>query len=172
MTLSSRRVTTAAFSFLILSLAVTMVGAKGNGRHDSHHRNSLERDANWAFGDPIPNLDARSLAAFEIGAEEFISVEDIEGGLGPIFNDTSCVACHSGGATGGASDETVTRFGRLINGHFAGYETMGGSLLQAKSMDPAVAEIVPSDATIIIQRVATPVFGAGLIDTIDELPGS
>jgi len=177
MTLSFTRVGAVASSVFALSLVVSLVGAQDRDRNHSHndrqrgdnqHRQSPERNATWAFGDPIPNLDATSLEAFRIGAEEFVSVEDIEGGLGPIFNDSSCVACHSNGATGGASDEKVTQFGRLVNGEFDGLEALGGSLLQAKSIDPAVAEIVPPEATIVAQRVATPVFGAGLIEAIDD----
>lgn len=87
-----------------------MAGAKDNSRNDSRnghqrgdsqHRQSPERHANWAFGDPI-------------------------------FNDSSCVACHSNGAIGGTSDETVTQFGRLVDGQFDGLEALGGSLLQVR----------------------------------------
>lgn len=138
----------------------------GESKRDRNRRRS--KQVPWSFGDPIIGLDAESLAAFEEGAAEFVSVEDIEGGLGPIFNDTSCGACHTAGAIGGASDEKVTRFGRLIDGVFDGYESAGGSLLQAMAIDPGVAEVVPDDATVIAQRVATPLFGAGLIDAIDD----
>ena len=134
-------------------------------------RNHDKRDtafANWEFGDPLANLDAANLAAFRIGVDEFIAVESVEGGLGPIFNNTSCAACHFDGAIGGASIEKVTRFGRIVGGKFDGFESAGGSLLQAMAIDPAVAEVVPKEATIVVQRVATPIFGAGLIEAIDD----
>lgn len=124
--------------------------------------------ANAQFGDPLPGLDNKSLAAFLEGREEFEAQETAEGGIGPIFNNTSCVACHSAGATGGASDEKVTRFGRLEDGVFDPLESLGGSLLQANAIDPAVQEVVPPQANVIAQRLSTPTFGAGLIEAIPD----
>ena len=120
------------------------------------------------FGDPLPGLAAADLLAFGAGKEEFENVETPDGGLGPIFNNVSCVACHSSRATGGASAITVTRFGRTVNGIFDGYGNAGGSLLQDHAIDPAVAEVVPEDATIIAQRQSTPLFGLGLIEAIPD----
>ena len=88
------------------------------------------------------------------------------GGLGPIFNDSSCVACHSAGGTGGASNQKVTRFGRSVGGVFSPLDHLGGSLLQARAIDPAVQEHVPAEANVVAQRLATPLFGAGLIEAI------
>jgi hypothetical protein len=51
------------------------------------------------FGDPLPGLPADLLAAFMDGRDDFIAPENPEGGLGPIFNRDSCVACHSGKAS-------------------------------------------------------------------------
>ena len=68
------------------------------------------------FGEALPGLGAADLADFAEGRTEFEAVETAAGGLGPIFNGNSCVSCHSAGATGGASQVTVTRFGRRLNG--------------------------------------------------------
>ena len=65
-------------------------------------------------GDPLPGLTAPQLQAFVDGLEEFTNAETPEGGLGPLFNQTSCVACHSAAGPGGSSAVTVTRFGRMI----------------------------------------------------------
>ena len=120
------------------------------------------------FGDPLVGLSADELAAFTGGREEFEAVETVAGGLGPIFNDSSCVACHSAGATGGASDQKVTRFGRSVGGVFSPLDHLGGSLLQARAIDPAVQERVPAEANVVAQRLATPLFGAGLIEAIPD----
>ena len=120
------------------------------------------------FGDPLPGLSASDLAAFTEGRDEFEAVETPEGGLGPIFNGSSCVACHSAGGTGGASKETVTRLGRLVNGKFDPLTHLGGSLLQAKAIDPAALEHVPAEANVVALRLATPLFGAGLIEAIPD----
>jgi CxxC motif-containing protein (DUF1111 family) len=120
------------------------------------------------FGDALPGLSAEQLLAFEDGREEFESVETPEGGLGPIFNHTSCAACHTAGGTGGASAQSVTRFGRLVNGVFDAMEEQGGSLLQSQGIAPRVQEHVPAEATIVAQRITTPLFGAGLIEAISD----
>jgi CxxC motif-containing protein (DUF1111 family) len=118
--------------------------------------------------DPLPGLTADLLTAFSDGLEEFTNVEDAEGGLGPIFNQSSCVACHLQGGTGGASTITVTRFGRVNQGVFDPLESLGGSLLQALSIDPAAREFVPREANIVSRRQTTPLFGLGLVEAIPE----
>src|SRR5262245_55974721 len=52
------------------------------------------------FGGSLPGLTAEQLARFDAGRDAFEEVETAADGLGPVFNDTSCVACHDGGATG------------------------------------------------------------------------
>ena len=64
------------------------------------------------FGDPLRGLTEDQLAAFDGGLEDFQEVETPESGLGPIFNNVSCVACHSAPAVGGSSAILETRFGR------------------------------------------------------------
>lgn len=82
-------------------------------------------------GDPLPGLTAPQLQAFVDGLAEFTNAETPEGGLGPLFNQTSCVACHSDAGTGGSSAVTVTRFGRMLpDGRFDPLDRLGGSLLQ------------------------------------------
>ena len=64
-------------------------------------------------GDPLPNLRASEIARFEAGKATFEEIETPADGLGPVFNDVSCGSCHTQGGLGGASERTVTRFGRL-----------------------------------------------------------
>ncbi len=118
------------------------------------------------FGDPLPGLNSTLLGLFIDGKEDFEKVEDIAGGLGPIFNESSCVACHSAPVTGGGSARNVTRFGRAIHGNFDPLDAQGGSLLQDNAISPDAQEVVPNDANIIIHRNSPPVFGLGLIDAI------
>jgi CxxC motif-containing protein (DUF1111 family) len=120
------------------------------------------------YGEPLADLDADSRSAFEEGQEEFSAVETPDGGLGPIFNDSSCAACHTAGGIGGASETTVTRFGRLVDGKFDDLAALGGSLLQAKAIDPETLETVPAQASIVVKRITTPLFGAGLIEAIAD----
>ena len=120
------------------------------------------------FGDPLPGLTTDQLAAFATGLEAFQEVDTPESGLGPIFNNVSCVACHSLPAIGGSSAILETRFGRLVNGHFDPLTQLGGSLLQQSAIDPSCQEIVPPEANVIAQRQTTPLFGLGLIEAIPD----
>jgi len=120
------------------------------------------------FGDPLPGLTVEQTNLFLDGKDDFEHVEDVAGGLGPIFNRDSCVACHSSPATGGASSINVTRFGMTVNGKFDSLDSLGGSLLQENAITPEAQEFVPSIANVVIQRNSTPLFGLGLIDAISD----
>ncbi|MGB0134261.1 di-heme oxidoredictase family protein [Dokdonella sp.] len=119
-------------------------------------------------GDPLPGLTEEQLADFAAGKDEFLNVEDAEGGLGPIFNGSSCVSCHSAPATGGASDTLVTRFGLSDGELFDPLADLGGSLLQALAIDPLAQELVPDIADVVINRESTPLFGLGLVEAIPD----
>ena len=121
------------------------------------------------LGSPLRELTNKQLSAFVDGRASFSSTETVADGIGPIFNDTSCVACHDAGGVGGASARTVTRFGRNVNGVFDPMDAQGGSLLQERAIDPAVREVVPKEATVIARRLTTPLYGAGLIEAINPL---
>lgn len=119
------------------------------------------------FGDPVVGLNAEQMAAFLDGRDEFEAAETPEGGLGPVFNNVSCVSCHSAGSTGGASAIAVTRFGRkLADGSFDPLTALGGTLLHEKSIDPGIVERVPPEANVVAKRLSTPLFGAGLVEAI------
>ena len=163
---------------ILVALTVTLLAGVTAAQIDAFHpRKKLRPAAPMQrplpggapqFGDALPGLDAVSRQAFVLGREEFEAVETAAGGLGPIFNGKSCVECHSDGATGGASVITVTRFGRMLNGKFDPMDQFGGSLLQRFAIDPAAQEHVPVEATVVAQRMATPIFGAGLIEAIAD----
>ncbi|HUH95477.1 MAG TPA: di-heme oxidoredictase family protein [Casimicrobiaceae bacterium] len=121
-----------------------------------------------SFGDPLPGLSPSQLAAFDDGLGDFQEVDTPATGLGPVFNNVSCVACHSVPAPGGGSTIVETRFGRLIGGHFDPLTTLGGSLLQDKAIEPSAQEVIPPEANIVAKRITTPLFGAGLIEAIPD----
>jgi CxxC motif-containing protein (DUF1111 family) len=125
------------------------------------------------FGDPLPGLTAEELAAFETGKDEFSDAETAAQGLGPVFNESSCVACHMGpnGAVGGTNQRQETRFGRIgRDGAFDPLTALGGSLLQDHSIGAEGKnheyrpEAVPRAANVIARRRTTPLFGLGLVD--------
>jgi CxxC motif-containing protein (DUF1111 family) len=128
------------------------------------------------LGGPLGGLDAGSLARFEAGRDEFMDEDDVEEGLGPVFNEASCVTCHTG-PVGGTNGRVETRFGRMVGGRFDPMESEGGSLLQ----DHAIGEIgagagvftyapesVPTEANVRAGRITTPLFGLGLVDAVPD----
>lgn len=119
-------------------------------------------------GDPLPGLTEAQLLDFAAGKDEFLNVEDAEGGLGPIFNNSSCVSCHSAPAVGGSSAELVTRFGLSDGDLFDPLADLGGSLLQSQAIDPLAQELVPDIADVVAMRESTPLFGLGLIEAIPD----
>jgi CxxC motif-containing protein (DUF1111 family) len=141
---------------------------KVRAQRPRHQHEGQAPRAGGRLGDPLPELTREQLQAFTDGLGEFESVETPESGLGPIFNNTSCAICHSAPVTGGSSATLVTRFGRMDGGHFDPLTQLGGSLLQSKAIDPGILETVPAEATIVIHRQSTPLFGAGLVEAIPD----
>ena len=56
------------------------------------------------LGDPLPDLTADELAAFERGKLMFEKRFKPSQGLGPLYNATSCSSCHSNPVAGGTAD--------------------------------------------------------------------
>jgi len=125
-------------------------------------------------GVSLPGLTSEERAAFQSGQAEFVAAESVAEGLGPVFNGTSCVGCHSTPTVGGAGLIRDTRIGTLTNGTFNGLGNLGGSLLQKQGIGAingcnVVGEVVPAAATIVADRRPTPLFGMGLVEaTPDE----
>ncbi len=132
-----------------------------------------------AFGDPLRGLTVAQLEKFALGKVEFSTEEEFADGLGPVFNEKSCVVCHvgPGSATGGTNQRLETRFGTITNGKFDPLTELGGSLLQDHGIGFVTVsagthnyepEIVPTRATIQTQRRTTPLFGLGLVDAVPD----
>lgn len=128
-----------------------------------------------APGDPVSGLTAEEAEAFADGRGDFVEIETVDDGLGPVFNERSCVACHSAPATGGGSERFVTRFGRRTAAGFDALDAIGGSLVQDHAIGPADgspyafrAEVVPAAATVVVRRRSTPLFGLGLVDATPD----
>ena len=79
------------------------------------------------LGDRLPGIDN---GLFTDAKAAFLTSEGQTDGLGPIFNDRACGACHSNGTTGGAGEQIERRFGRFDNGVFNPLANEGGSLRQ------------------------------------------
>jgi len=119
-------------------------------------------------GASLPGLTPEQLTAFAAGRVQFRNRETPGTGLGPIFNEASCFACHSEAGPGGAGRIQVTRFGRTVSGIFDPLTELGGSLLQRRSIRGVVREIVPPEANTVAQRQTTALWGMGLIEAIAD----
>jgi CxxC motif-containing protein (DUF1111 family) len=131
---------------------------------------------------PLPGLTDSQLADFNAGLDEFGEVEDIEEGLGPVFNGKSCAECHGVPSTGGSQPNVgvarETRISRVFNGRFDPLDgsvsvDRGGQLLQQRVTInlqgcKVKGEDVPPEATIVSIRLTTPLFGAGLMEAIPD----
>ena len=130
------------------------------------------------FGGPHTGLDVTLERAFRDGRATFLEREDVADGLGPVFNDRSCAACHDQGAIGGGSNRLVTRVGGTTGGRFDPLTERGGSLMQERGIGLAtdgrgasftfVGEQVPAESDVVAGRRTTPLFGLGLVDAVPD----
>jgi CxxC motif-containing protein (DUF1111 family) len=110
----------------------------------------------------IPNGEC----SFETALEEFTGPETIEDGVGPVFNASGCGECHTTPIVGGSSQITEKRAGYFRNGTF--FDPPGGSLIQDRSIDPRVQEMVPRNADVVALRASLSVLGLGFIEAIAD----
>lgn len=123
------------------------------------------------MGDPVRGLTPDQVADFEAAKIVFNTPLEPADGLGPAFNDRSCANCHAHPAIGGSSVRTVTRFGRAALGPTTPFDplpTLGGSLLQSQAISPSCEEMIPPEADVTAERSTPHVFGAGLVELIDD----
>ena len=124
-------------------------------------------------------LGGISSADFAEAKAAFATVEDIDDGLGPVFNEKGCGNCHTQGAIGGAGVQIERRFGRFVNGAFNELSGEGGSLRQLFTIGTFTStsgrsctvplEHEPADATVHnVGRLTTPLFGLGLVDSLPD----
>jgi CxxC motif-containing protein (DUF1111 family) len=81
-----------------------------------------------AFGHAAPNLDVAGLARHEAGDEAFSRVFDESTGLGPLFNNTACEACHVGDGRGQPPADGVSFSTMLFRASIPGQDVHGGPL--------------------------------------------
>jgi CxxC motif-containing protein (DUF1111 family) len=154
-------------------VAATAIGAAGCGGQEATEEFATTEGA--VLGDAIAGTNAATFAA---ARDNFAAAENATDGLGPIFNERSCGACHANGAVGGAGQNIERRYGRLTNGVFDPMASTGGSLRQLfgiggfnigglNCQSGTDANPAPG-ATIFAGRLTTPLFGLGLVDSLPD----
>lgn len=121
-------------------------------------------------GDPLAGITAAEFEEFRLGLNDFLEVETAEEGLGPAFNGTSCGVCHNVPAVGGISPVAEVRAARRRDdGAFEAVAPDGESLFHLFSVPGhACQPTIPATANVIVRRVPIPLFGAGLVEAIDD----
>ncbi len=86
-----------------------------------------------AYRTPAPNLFGNDLEMHLMGDVDFESVfvtapSTINPGLGPIFNNSSCISCHPRDGRAGFPNDMMARSGLLLRASIAGQDEHGGPL--------------------------------------------
>jgi CxxC motif-containing protein (DUF1111 family) len=103
-------------------------------------------------------------AEFDKNRATFEEVEGIADGLGPVFNQTSCVACHGNPVTGGLSQVSELRAGHFNGSIFV--DAPGGSLINDQAINPAIQETVPDGNEVRTFRTSLNTLGDGFVEAI------
>src|SRR5688572_26513654 len=121
-------------------------------------------------GGPLRGLTPREFSEFRLGLDDFLEVETAEEGLGPAFNATSCAVCHNIPAIGGGGLILEVRAGyRDETGAFKTFDPSGETLMHLFSTPTHGCQPgIPAQATIIARRAPIPLFGAGLVEAIED----
>ena len=105
-----------------------------------------------------------ALRSFNDNRFIFEEVETVADGIGPTYNAQSCRECHQNVVTGGASQVTVQRTGRLVGGVF--FDSLGGSLVHSRATHPDIVERVNVEDGIRTFRISTNTLGNGFVEAI------
>jgi CxxC motif-containing protein (DUF1111 family) len=124
-------------------------------------------EENTLLDGPIAGLSAAQLGAFTRGDAEFSRRFTAAQGLGPVFNASSCDACHPG--DGRAHPELgFVRFGRVLSdGSFDPMHAAGGPQLQDRAIAGHAPEALPPGVAVA-RLLAPAVTGLGLLEAVDD----
>jgi CxxC motif-containing protein (DUF1111 family) len=103
---------------------------------------------------------------FDANREIFDEQEEIDEGLGPVYNARSCGECHQTPVSGAISQITELRAGRLVNGSFVDHR--GGSLINDRAIDPSIQERVQPGNDVRTLRTSLNTLGDGFVEAIAD----
>jgi CxxC motif-containing protein (DUF1111 family) len=105
-------------------------------------------------------------AEFDIARADFDEREEIDEGLGPVYNTQSCGECHQNPTSGGISQITELRAGRSNGSNFVDH--VGGSLINDRAIDPRIQERVLGGNEVRTFRTSLNVLGDGFVECVDS----
>jgi CxxC motif-containing protein (DUF1111 family) len=146
----------------VAAAAVTLVALVLNG--EGHGQSAM------LPGAPLPGLTPREFSEFRLGLDDFVEVETAEDGLGPAYNGTSCAACHNLPSIGGGGVILEMRAAyRDADGDARELNEIGDTLVHLLSTPSHNCQVrMPDDVNVIARRAPIPLFGAGLVEAIDD----
>jgi len=107
-------------------------------------------------------------AAMDAARDTFSEVEAFEDGIGPVFNNTSCISCHESPRSAAGTASQITE---LRAGHFDGIRFIdppGGSLIHDRANDRSIQEHVLAGNEIQALRLTLSLAGDGYVEAIDN----
>ena len=120
-------------------------------------------------GEPFHELTPDQLAAFFQGKADYSNPLGPADGLGPVFNKSNCGSCHGAGTIiGGHGTIQVTLFGADDKGSFVSLEELGGPIFQLNSINSECHEVIPPEATIIVNRKCLGALSYGLVEAVAD----
>ena len=115
------------------------------------------------------NLSAAALqTAMDDARDTFSEVEAFTDGIGPVFNNTSCVSCHESPRSQAGTGSQITE---LRAGHFNGTSFVdhpGGSLINDRANDRSIQEHVLSGNEVQTLRLTLSIAGDAFVESTDS----
>jgi CxxC motif-containing protein (DUF1111 family) len=105
-------------------------------------------------------------AVFDADRGTFEEREDIDEGLGPVFNAQGCAECHQNPVTGAISQVTELRAGHFDGVNFVDHP--GGSLIDDRAIDASIQERVFGGNEVRTFRTSLNTVGDGFVEAIDS----
>ena len=102
----------------------------------------------------------------DLDRDTFNEQESIADGLGPVYNAQSCAECHQTPVTGGISQITELRAGRIQGHTFV--NPPGGSLINDRAIDARIQERVPDGYDVQTFRTSLNTLGNGFVEAIAD----
>jgi CxxC motif-containing protein (DUF1111 family) len=122
-------------------------------------------------GDPLPGISDDHLSRFLLGKALFGRLTIEEEGLGPLFNETRCSACHDQPTSGGSGPALVTKATRYQGGTCDALRAQGGDNFQSQATAALrehgiSGETIPTEANGRTLVTGPSLYGLGLIAAI------
>ena len=106
--------------------------------------------------------------AMDANRDTFSEVEVDDDGIGPVFNNTSCVSCHEAPRSQAGTGSQITE---LRAGHFNGVSFVdhpGGSLINDRANDRSIQEHILTGNEVRTLRLTLSIAGDGFVESIDS----